>query len=180
MHASPGDYIIRGVHGEFYPVKPDIFAKTYEAVEVLSTPEPEPSVDVETIIDRALRNDSMLTQMLAEELELGGDASTLLIVFCDWLRGESDPAEITAVAPVEVVPEPAPSDKVIREFHGDNVWRDSEGVIWMRLDEHTLFKAFTPVEVTRDELANFFERGFTVDTFLSQFRVSRRDGEDKK
>lgn len=28
--ASHGDYIIRGVNGEFYPCKPDIFAKTYE------------------------------------------------------------------------------------------------------------------------------------------------------
>jgi hypothetical protein len=33
MVASPGDWIIRGVKGEFYPCKPDIFAKTYEAVE---------------------------------------------------------------------------------------------------------------------------------------------------
>jgi hypothetical protein len=33
MTASPGDWIIRGVKGEFYPCKPDIFAATYEAVE---------------------------------------------------------------------------------------------------------------------------------------------------
>ena len=33
MIASRGDYIIKGVNGEFYPCKPDIFAKTYEAVE---------------------------------------------------------------------------------------------------------------------------------------------------
>lgn len=32
MLASPGDWIIRGVQGEFYPCKPDIFAATYEAV----------------------------------------------------------------------------------------------------------------------------------------------------
>lgn len=32
MHASPGDYVIRGVQGEFYPCKPDIFAATYDAV----------------------------------------------------------------------------------------------------------------------------------------------------
>lgn len=31
--ARPGDYIIRGVAGEFYPCKPDIFEKTYELVE---------------------------------------------------------------------------------------------------------------------------------------------------
>ncbi|MGE8022966.1 hypothetical protein [Staphylococcus pasteuri] len=30
MTASLGDYIIKGVEGEFYPVKPDIFEKTYE------------------------------------------------------------------------------------------------------------------------------------------------------
>ena len=33
MTASPGDWIIKGVKGEFYPCKPDIFAATYEAVE---------------------------------------------------------------------------------------------------------------------------------------------------
>lgn len=31
--ASIGDYIIKGVAGEFYPCKPDIFEKTYEVVE---------------------------------------------------------------------------------------------------------------------------------------------------
>lgn len=33
MEASPGDWIIRGVAGEFYPCKPDIFAATYDRVE---------------------------------------------------------------------------------------------------------------------------------------------------
>lgn len=32
MTASKGDWIIRGVNGEIYPCKPDIFAKTYERV----------------------------------------------------------------------------------------------------------------------------------------------------
>ena len=33
--ADPGDWIIRGVQGEFYPCKPGIFAATYEpALEV--------------------------------------------------------------------------------------------------------------------------------------------------
>lgn len=32
MIASPGDYVITGVHGEKYPCKPDIFHKTYESV----------------------------------------------------------------------------------------------------------------------------------------------------
>ncbi|MBB3745004.1 hypothetical protein FHX10_004541 [Rhizobium sp. BK591] len=33
MTARPGDWIIKGVKGEFYPCKPDIFEATYEAVE---------------------------------------------------------------------------------------------------------------------------------------------------
>jgi hypothetical protein len=32
MTASVGDYIIRGIQGEFYPCKPDIFELTYETV----------------------------------------------------------------------------------------------------------------------------------------------------
>ena len=32
LHASHLDWIIKGVEGEFYPCKPDIFAKTYEPV----------------------------------------------------------------------------------------------------------------------------------------------------
>lgn len=32
MTASKGDYVIKGVNGEFYPCKPDIFEKTYEEV----------------------------------------------------------------------------------------------------------------------------------------------------
>lgn len=32
MNAEFGDWIIKGVKGEFYPCKPDIFEMTYEAV----------------------------------------------------------------------------------------------------------------------------------------------------
>lgn len=37
MRADIGDYIIKGVNGEFYPCKPDIFEKTYEKVEECET-----------------------------------------------------------------------------------------------------------------------------------------------
>ena len=30
MTAQPGDWIIKGIKGEFYPCKPDIFAATYD------------------------------------------------------------------------------------------------------------------------------------------------------
>lgn len=32
MHADNGDYIIKGVKGEIYPCKPDIFEMTYERI----------------------------------------------------------------------------------------------------------------------------------------------------
>ena len=33
MHVLADDWIIKGIKGEFYPCKPDIFAATYELVE---------------------------------------------------------------------------------------------------------------------------------------------------
>jgi hypothetical protein len=30
LHVTDGDWVIKGVQGEFYPCKPDIFAATYE------------------------------------------------------------------------------------------------------------------------------------------------------
>lgn len=32
MNVSEGDYVIKGVNGEFYPCKPNVFEKTYEIV----------------------------------------------------------------------------------------------------------------------------------------------------
>ena len=32
MRVSVGDYVIKGVNGEFYPCKPDIFEKTYDII----------------------------------------------------------------------------------------------------------------------------------------------------
>ena len=60
-HASPGDYIIKGVNGEFYPCKPDIFAKTYESSTL--TPPNEP-LTLEVLAK------SQLLQMLGEKVEV--------------------------------------------------------------------------------------------------------------
>lgn len=38
MRADEGDWIIKGVKGEIYPCKPDIFAMTYEYVDETPTP----------------------------------------------------------------------------------------------------------------------------------------------
>lgn len=56
---EPGDYIIRGVHGEFYPCKPDIFAQTYE---------PADPPDGELAIDDAKRE----AEAHVEQLRAGG------------------------------------------------------------------------------------------------------------
>ncbi len=45
MQASPGDWIIKGVRGEFYPCKPDIFELTYE-----TAPEPGDLPEVENAV----------------------------------------------------------------------------------------------------------------------------------
>lgn len=34
MKAQPGDYVIKGVNGEFYPCKPGVFMKTYREIEM--------------------------------------------------------------------------------------------------------------------------------------------------
>ncbi|WP_218729925.1 hypothetical protein [Brochothrix thermosphacta] len=39
MRVFVGDYIIKGVQGEFYPCKPDIFEATYESCEECFRPE---------------------------------------------------------------------------------------------------------------------------------------------
>ena len=33
MRVEPGDYIIKGVHGEFYPCKSNVFKETYEIID---------------------------------------------------------------------------------------------------------------------------------------------------
>lgn len=33
MKVSKNDFIIKGINGEFYPCKPDIFGKTYEIID---------------------------------------------------------------------------------------------------------------------------------------------------
>lgn len=46
MRVEPGDWIIKGIAGEFYPCKPDIFAATYDAVsDDGKAPAPEASAE---------------------------------------------------------------------------------------------------------------------------------------
>lgn len=49
MLISDGDYVIKGVAGEFYPCKPDIFEATYEKVEFVKPSEIKVTVSVDNI-----------------------------------------------------------------------------------------------------------------------------------
>lgn len=102
-HASPGDYIIKGVNGEFYPCKPDIFAKTYESAtltppnEWVSVEERLPEVGQEVLV--YWRN----TSQKAEHFELthyDGDHWFLL-----------DNTERPWIVVVAWTPLPAPPDR---------------------------------------------------------------------
>ena len=53
MEVSNGDYVIKGVKGEFYPCKPDIFEQTYEPI---ITPEPELTEFEKKVEAEALKN----------------------------------------------------------------------------------------------------------------------------
>ena len=61
MIASDGDYIIRGIKGEFYPCKPDIFEKTYM---------PDPNIEdyINRIRDLANNRDVERTHIEADKI----------------------------------------------------------------------------------------------------------------
>ena len=70
--ACPGDYIIKGIQNEFYPVKPDIFHATYDLVDK-NTGSSEP--DVIDHISEAL--DSSKIEMLKIATSLVNTTNTL-------------------------------------------------------------------------------------------------------
>lgn len=71
--ACPGDYIIKGIQNEFYPVKPDIFHATYDLVDKEHTGLSEP--DVMDKISEVL--DSSKLEMLKIATSLVNTTSTL-------------------------------------------------------------------------------------------------------
>lgn len=49
LRVSVGDWIIKGIKGEFYPCKPDIFAMTYEPVAPSAGDQGAPDLDTDTL-----------------------------------------------------------------------------------------------------------------------------------
>jgi len=52
MKANINDYVIKGVNGEFYPCKPDIFLKTYEIAEIETEKVVQATLDVVNHINK--------------------------------------------------------------------------------------------------------------------------------
>ncbi|WP_328439334.1 hypothetical protein OHA71_23640 [Streptomyces sp. NBC_00444] len=109
MRADLGDWIIRGVQGEFYPCKPDIFAATYAPADGT----PAPPADWDTISDRVAR--AINSDLTAHKGRL--DQGLLGIV-----------PRLTA-AVLGVLPEPADRAAVRAE-----AFRDAAG--WASLNVH--------------------------------------------
>ena len=88
-HASVGDFIIKGIRGEFYPCKPDIFAKTYESATL--TP-PNEWVSVEDAVpDPGAR-------VLAANGSFVGEA--YMASNGAWMRHDGFPWEVDAWMPM--------------------------------------------------------------------------------
>lgn len=66
MIANVGDYIIKGVDGEVYPCKPDIFEKTYEETQPCTKGTSNKVIRTEVDIDRVAKE---LNQKLEKALE---------------------------------------------------------------------------------------------------------------
>lgn len=76
MTASKGDFIIRGVSGEYYPCKPDIFEKTYEMVknkktnfDTIKQMSIEKMTEFITLMNKATYEKSCFNSVSAEEQE---------------------------------------------------------------------------------------------------------------
>lgn len=70
MRANEGDWIVKGVKGEFYPVKPDIFAATYEAADAQrDEPTREPGDAASELYERRPEIAFVLAEMKHRALE---------------------------------------------------------------------------------------------------------------
>ena len=64
MIASNLDWIIKGVNGEFYPCKPDIFEKTYESAD---TPQSKTPI---VLFDKSLLRDDVTEKDIANKITI--------------------------------------------------------------------------------------------------------------
>lgn len=71
MRCMYGDWVIRGIHGEFYPCKADIFDKTYELIEEDNKDEiPEMIEELRKVSDKPLSPYQEMVQAI-DKIEQG-------------------------------------------------------------------------------------------------------------
>lgn len=68
--ARVGDWIIKGVQGEFYPCKPDIFAATYERADLAA---PSAPAEVEGLVGELLTGWAKLIEDTQQEMAADGE-----------------------------------------------------------------------------------------------------------
>lgn len=96
MQVSVGDYIIRGVKGEFYPCKPDIFEMTYEAKSENATPENETDLLEKEIerLNKILEVYAFRYSKLTKEKQEASDKIVNIVADLIW-EGESEKLNIS-------------------------------------------------------------------------------------
>ena len=113
-HASPGDYIIKGVNGEFYPCKPDIFAKTYESAPL--TPPNE-------WVSRVQELDELYTKL---QIATGFTAEQLLEMFAAGYTLEKPDYSKHFEAMANLAESDPPNEPLtleqLRKMDGEPVW----------------------------------------------------------
>lgn len=95
MRADLGDWIIRGVKGEFYPCKPDVFEATYEPVELGMDPEPPAGRRLAEAL-REIRDHGKTDEFPCHDFAGGADCVDLMqeraraaLAECPW-KGKPD------------------------------------------------------------------------------------------
>lgn len=102
MVAKTGDYIIRGVEGEIYPCKPDIFEKTYEVASQQSQLDDNQKIVLEWL--KSNRNSLKIPMLAFYELAELADENTnlayhqldskqeieVLAAFAQWGLGQEE------------------------------------------------------------------------------------------
>jgi len=89
-----GDYIIRGVKGELYPCKPDIFSATYEPAALSAAPT-FTAADLKRAWE--MGRDACIGILECElELARAADRTTALVlaITCRAMNGETPPADL--------------------------------------------------------------------------------------
>jgi len=87
MYASPGDYIIKGVHGEFYPCKPDIFEETYEPVTdggYMSKMNNDVFIEREGVFTKEKNNICNLPTIAKIEIHRSAETGKFYLNFIEW------------------------------------------------------------------------------------------------